>query len=77
MRDPSFKILAHVDHVPSMAACSKCGYKLFTPLTAFGRDSRRAEAYLMGKFAEHECPARKKPMRSASGLSAMLGMLKL
>jgi hypothetical protein len=60
----TFKIIAFVDDVPSMGTCTKCGYKIFTPLAEFAGQYRSAEIYLLNKFAEHDCTVPKKPVRS-------------
>jgi hypothetical protein len=51
----SFIILKHVNKTPSLAACSKCERKFFTP-TAYYNDHIGAEQYLQGKFDLHRCP---------------------
>jgi hypothetical protein len=51
-----FKILVYVDKVPSMASCTKCHRKFFTPRWTFPHDPRGAELYLMERFMQHRCP---------------------
>lgn len=47
-------ILKHVNKTPSLAACSKCQRKFFTP-TAYYNDRIGAEQYLQEKFDRHWC----------------------
>jgi hypothetical protein len=47
-------ILRHVNKVPSLAACSKCQLKFFTPYSYFN-DRSGAEQYLHEKFDLHRC----------------------
>ena len=55
MVERSFLIVRRsVDQVPSMASCTKCRYKFFTP-SDFRRDRVAAEQYLQVKFEMHEC----------------------
>jgi hypothetical protein len=51
-----FKILAYVNKVPSLATCTQCEKKFFTPSGVFQRDRLGAEDYLREKFAKHQCP---------------------
>jgi hypothetical protein len=54
--DHTFVILKYYkDSVPSMASCTKCQRKFFTPST-FRRDPALAGQYLLEKFAQHTCP---------------------
>jgi len=50
----SFVILRYVDAVPSVAGCTKCPLKFFTP-EPLHDDSIGAEHYLQGKFDAHRC----------------------
>jgi hypothetical protein len=47
-------ILKHVNKTPSLAACSKCQRKFFTPNSYFN-DRSGAELYLQQKFDLHRC----------------------
>ena len=49
-----FVILKHVNKTPSLAACSKCQRKFFTPNTYYN-DRSGAEYYLKQKFDLHRC----------------------
>jgi hypothetical protein len=55
MPERMFKVLASVESLPSMASCTKCGYKFFTPRNSF-HDPAEADEYLRDKFANHRCP---------------------
>lgn len=50
----SFVILKHVNKTPSLAACSKCQRKFFTP-NSYYNDRSGAEQYLQEKFNLHRC----------------------
>ena len=50
----TFVILKHVNKTPSLAACSKCQRKFFTPNTYYN-DRSGAELYLQKKFDLHRC----------------------
>jgi hypothetical protein len=50
----TFLILKHVYKTPSLAACSKCQRKFFTPNSYFN-DRSGAELYLQKKFDLHRC----------------------
>jgi hypothetical protein len=50
----TFVILKHVNKTPSLAACSKCQRKFFTP-NSFNNDRIGAEQYLQEKFDLHRC----------------------
>jgi hypothetical protein len=50
----SLVILKHVYKSPSLAACSKCQRKFFTPNSYFN-DRIGAEQYLQEKFDLHRC----------------------
>jgi hypothetical protein len=50
----TFLILKHVNKTPSLAACSKCQRKFFTPSSYFN-DRSGAEYYLKQKFDLHRC----------------------
>ena len=50
----SFVILKNVNKTPSLAACSKCRRKFFTP-TSYYNDRIWAEQYLQEKFDLHRC----------------------
>ncbi|MGA8345278.1 MAG: hypothetical protein WB781_25330 [Candidatus Sulfotelmatobacter sp.] len=54
MVERSFVILKYVNKVPTMASCTKCERKFFTP-TAYQGDRVGAEQYLRGKFDLHKC----------------------
>jgi len=54
MAERRFLILNYANKVPSMASCTKCQRKFFTPNTYF-EDSIGAEQYLAEKFAAHDC----------------------
>jgi len=56
MAECSFKTLMYVDKVPSMASCTKCQRKFFTPGSTFRGDRVGAEEYLRDKFVQHQCP---------------------
>jgi hypothetical protein len=43
-----------MNKTPSMATCSRCRLKFFTPLTLVS-DPVEAENYLRDKFIAHEC----------------------
>jgi hypothetical protein len=60
----TFKILAYVDKVPSLASCTKCQHKFFTPRDAFRRDPDGAENYLREKFVRHDCPKQPKDVHT-------------
>jgi hypothetical protein len=55
MPERTFRILAYVDKVPSMASCNKCQRKFFTPGGMFRRDAVGAEEYLGEEFVERQC----------------------
>ena len=48
-------IVRYEGKVPTMASCTKCQRKFFTP-TTFARDAVGAEEYLRRKFDVHDCP---------------------
>ncbi len=50
----TFLILKHVNKTPSLAACSRCQRKFFTP-NSFYHDRIGAEHYLQEKFDLHRC----------------------
>jgi hypothetical protein len=50
----TFVILKHVNRVPSLASCTRCQRKFFTP-RAYQGDPVGAEQYLLGKFEQHKC----------------------
>jgi hypothetical protein len=50
----AFVILKHVNKIPSLAACSKCQRKFFTP-NSYYNDRIGAEQYLQEKFDLHRC----------------------
>jgi hypothetical protein len=50
----SFVILRYVDAVPSLAGCTKCSIKFFTP-NEHRSDREGAEQYLHNKFHAHRC----------------------
>jgi hypothetical protein len=50
----AFGILKKMRGVAIMGGCAACGRKFFTPLTLF-QDAVSADAYLRGKFSDHEC----------------------
>lgn len=63
MADPRFVILQYRGKAPSMAACTKCQLKFFTPATFTQDQALLAEEYLLDKFAHHQCeekPAEKR-----------------
>jgi hypothetical protein len=47
-------ILKQVNKTPSLAACSNCHRKFFTP-TSYYTDRVGAELYLQDKFDAHRC----------------------
>ena len=49
-----FVILKHVRKVPSLASCSHCQRKFFTP-NSYSNDPIGAEQYLLDKFEIHRC----------------------
>ena len=51
----TFRILAYVDKILSMASCNKCQRKFFTPDGMFRRDPVGTEEYLREKFVQHQC----------------------
>ena len=50
----TFVILKHVNKTPSLAACSQCQFKFFTPM-AYYNDRVGAVQYLQEKFNLHRC----------------------
>jgi hypothetical protein len=52
--EPRFVILKHIGNMPSMATCTRCHLKFFTPLDLL-RDVEQAERHLRDKFVRHEC----------------------
>ena len=50
----SFVVLKHVNKIPSLAACSNCQRKFFTP-NSYYNDRVGAEMYLQDKFDRHQC----------------------
>jgi len=52
----NFEILRYVNKVPSLASCTKCQRKFFTPGSTFRGDPEGAHEYLQEKFAQHQCP---------------------
>jgi len=59
----NFVILKHVKKVPSLASCSHCQRKFFTP-NSYYKDPVGAEQYLLGKFEAHRCEGKQNPRRS-------------
>ena len=60
MADRRLVILKFSGKVPTLAGCTACSLKFFTPNT-FARDQVGAEHYLSQKFDWHECQERKNP----------------
>jgi hypothetical protein len=58
-REIKFSILKSNAGVPTLATCTGCQLKFFTP-KAILRDYEAANEYLRQKYDEHECPARPK-----------------
>ena len=54
MAERNFIVLRYQGKVPTLASCTKCERKFFTP-TSYSRDSVGAEEYLLSKFDRHEC----------------------
>jgi hypothetical protein len=50
----SFVILKNINKTPSLASCSKCQRKFFTP-NSYYSDRIGAELYLQEKFDLHRC----------------------
>lgn len=50
----SFVVLKAVNKVPTLAGCTNCQVKFFTP-QSYARDSVGAEEHLRLKFSEHKC----------------------
>jgi hypothetical protein len=50
----TFVVLKHVNKTPSLAACSNCQRKFFTP-NSYHNDRVGAEMYLQDKFDHHQC----------------------
>lgn len=59
----TFVILKYVKKVPSLAACSLCQRKFFTP-NSYYNDPVGAEQYLLSKFGIHRCEENQNPRRS-------------
>jgi hypothetical protein len=62
-----FAILKSVNKTPSMASCTKCRRKFFTPNTYYN-DPIGAEQYLRTKFDLHDCLIRPGGARSRLNL---------
>jgi len=60
MAERSFVILKYVNKVPSLATCTKCQRKFFTP-NSYHNDRIGAEQYLQGKFDLHRCEEEPRP----------------
>jgi hypothetical protein len=60
--EPRFVILKHIGNAPSMAMCTRCHIKFFTPLELLG-ETIQAEENLRDKFVRHTC------VRNMSSLS--------
>ena len=58
-----FVILRLVNKTPSMASCTKCHRKFFTP-NSYYNDPIGAEQYLRTKFDLHDCLAAARGARS-------------
>lgn len=59
MAERRFIILRYVGKAPTMASCTKCQRKFFTPST-HTRDAVGADEYLRRKFDLHTCPGEPK-----------------
>jgi hypothetical protein len=55
MVERSFVVLRDEGKVPTMASCTKCQHKFFTP-AQFAGDAVIGERYLTHKFDLHRCP---------------------
>jgi hypothetical protein len=53
-KERTFLILKNVNKTPSLASCSICQRKFFTP-NSYYNDRVGAEMYLQEKFDHHEC----------------------
>jgi hypothetical protein len=62
VRERSFVVLKYLNKVPSLAACTRCQYKFFTPNTYYN-DHIGAAEYLRGKFDLHACEEAKPERR--------------
>jgi hypothetical protein len=58
MAERRLVILKFAGRIPTLAGCSECSRKFFTPAN-FGYDQLRAEHYLSEKFDQHTCMSRR------------------
>jgi hypothetical protein len=61
----AFVVLRSVSKTPSLASCTKCQRKFFTP-SSYSNDPNGAEQYLRTKFDLHDCLEQGKTKNSAS-----------
>jgi len=61
----SFIVLKYVNKTPSLASCTKCHRKFFTPNTYYN-DPGGAEQYLSEKFDVHSCSEDPKKVRKSA-----------
>jgi hypothetical protein len=62
MDELGFVILQRERKTPSLAMCERCKIKFFTP-RELSDNPVKAEEFLRGRFADHECKLRDFPRR--------------